>query len=72
MPELDPGVVDRLEEGRLTPDCIYEQVRASSARGNKPEQIVAVYTFLMNYYYAIVRGERPVPLGSMYRRVPFS
>jgi hypothetical protein len=72
VPELDSGVLESLEAGKLTPDCIYEQVLESSARGNKPEQIVAVHTFLMNHYRAIVRGEHPVPLGSIYRRVPFS
>lgn len=72
VPELEPGVLERLEAGKLTPDRIYEQLQESSTRGNTPKQLTAVYAFLMNHYYSVVRGEQPLPLDSVYRRVPFS
>jgi hypothetical protein len=72
MPELKLSVVESLEAGRLTPDLIYEQVQESADRGNTQSQIEAVYKFLMNHYNAIVRGEHPLPVNSMYRKVPFS
>ena len=70
-PNLDPATINLLNNRRLTPDLIYEQVHESVRKGNRPEQTMAVYTFLMNHYKSVLLGETPVPSGSIFRKVPF-
>ncbi len=71
VPELAPGVLETLQVQRLTPDLMYEQL-LETCRTGTPRQVVAVYVFLMKHYNAIIRGERPLPLDSIYRKIPFS
>ena len=72
VPELEPGVLETLQVQGLTPDLIYEQVLDTCTRVSKAWQVVSVHGFLMKHYNAIIRGERPLPLDSIYRKVPFS
>jgi hypothetical protein len=71
VPELAPGVLETLQAQRLTPSLMYEQL-LETCRAGTQSHVVAVYVFLMKHYNAIIRGERPLPLDSIYRKLPFS
>lgn len=70
--DIKPETHTILIEHRLTPAAIRLELAAALERGNTPSQLHGVLAFLLTHQRAVLRGEKPLPLNSVYRKVPFS